>query len=466
MLTRTDPLAARFEALRAAEFSRLDVEGVAYLDYAGAGLHGRSQARAWAERLEQGVFGNPHSEHAPASLSEAALDFARAATLAHLGADPADYAVCFTANTSAAVKLVAEAHWFDRHHGLVLGADNHNSVNGAREFARAAGAPIYILPLDDELRLDDPAARLEAIARDGAGLLAFPAQSNFSGVRHPLALIDQAQALGFSVLVDAAGLGPGGGLDLGRHPADFVALSFYKLFGLPTGLGALVARHEALARLRRPWFSGGTVDFVSVRLSRHQLSAGHAGFEDGTPDFLSAGAVAPGFDFLDTIGRAAIGPRLQALTAEFLERAGALTHANGAPLVRVYGPGDLDRRGAVVAFNLLDPDGRVVPYAAVEAAAGRAGVALRGGCFCNPGAAEKAFDFPAEATARCLDQLAGSFSNQRFAECLGGDATVGALRVSFGIPTVRRDLDRALEVMEGFAGRRARAPQTASGSTS
>lgn len=36
------------------------------------------------------------------------------------------------------------------------------------------------------------------------------------------------------------------------------ALSFYKIFGYPTGLGALVARRDALAALTPRYFGGGT----------------------------------------------------------------------------------------------------------------------------------------------------------------------------------------------------------------
>ena len=43
------------------------------------------------------------------------------------------------------------------------------------------------------------------------GLLAFPAQSNFSGVHHPLALVAEAQARGFDVLLDAAAKMSGNG---------------------------------------------------------------------------------------------------------------------------------------------------------------------------------------------------------------------------------------------------------------
>src|SRR5205085_6847584 len=118
--------------------------------------------------------------------------------------------------------------------------------------------------------------------RAGKGLFAYPAQSNFSGVRHPLSLVRYAQARGYRVLLDAAALVPTSRLSLRAVPADFVALSFYKMFGYPTGLGALIARHDALDRLRRPWFSGGTVEFVSVHHAAHLLKDGVEAFEDGT----------------------------------------------------------------------------------------------------------------------------------------------------------------------------------------
>ena len=183
-----------FDALRAREFSRLDVQAIAYLDYAAAALYGRSQVDAYAERLARTVYGNPHSTHAPSLASMSDVAHAKAATLDFLDADPALYEVCLTANTSAALKLVAESYPFDGTRPLVLSADNHNSVNGAREFARAKGAAIVTLPLDAELRLDRPDARLAAIAgAHGAGLLAFPLQSNFSGVKHDPGLIATAQ---------------------------------------------------------------------------------------------------------------------------------------------------------------------------------------------------------------------------------------------------------------------------------
>src|SRR4029453_19105970 len=100
------------------------------------------------------------------------------------------------------------------------------------------------LPLRDDLRLYHPEAHLAQA--DPPGLFAFPAQSNFSGVRHPLSLVRRAQELGHHVLLDAAAYVPAHALSLRECPADFAAVSFYKMFGYPTGVGALIARRHAL----------------------------------------------------------------------------------------------------------------------------------------------------------------------------------------------------------------------------
>jgi len=259
-----------FDELRDREFSRLDAQKHAYLDYAGSALYGDSQLRAHQELLREGVFGNPHSDSAPSRASTEVIDTARRMVLLFFDVDERTHDVCFTANTSAAIKLVAEGYPFGPESGCYLAADNHNSVNGIREYARAAGARVRYLPLGDELRLLDPDMLLAEESLRGGGLVAFPAQSNFSGLQHPLELVTTARALGFDVLLDVAAFVPTHAFSLRRCPADFVALSFYKLFGYPTGVGALVARRDALARLRRPWFAGGTVTYASsppIRIS-------------------------------------------------------------------------------------------------------------------------------------------------------------------------------------------------------
>jgi selenocysteine lyase/cysteine desulfurase len=164
------------------------------------------------------------------------------------------------------------------------------------------------------------------------------------------------------VLLDASAFAPTNQLDLTSCQPDFVSLSFYKMFGYPTGVGALIARKEALARLSRPWFAGGTIAFSSVKalgggMDGYYLTPGVAGFEDGTVNYLSIPAVAIGLRWLDRIGLDLIHTRVTALTAWLLEEVQLLRHANGKAVVRVYGPRTCDERGATVALNFVDPSG-------------------------------------------------------------------------------------------------------------
>ena len=78
-----------------------------------------------------------------------------------------------------------------------------------------------------------------------------------------------------------------------------MALSFYKMFGYPTGVGCLLVRRSALDRLQRPWFAGGTVNFATVQGRAHLLSPGEAGFEDGTLNYLAIPAVEIGLRHLE-----------------------------------------------------------------------------------------------------------------------------------------------------------------------
>jgi len=441
----------RFEALRAREFGRLDEGGHVYLDYTGSGLYAASQLAELADLLGHRVLGNPHSESPTSSEATEIVEAARRDVLDFFGADPDVYAVAFTANASAALKLVGEAYPFGAGSRFVLLQDNHNSVHGIRSFAEAKGAEVLYLDLDRGLRM--AGAELPS-SGGGPSLFAYPAQSNFSGVQHPLELVRAARDAGYDVLLDAAAFVPTSRLDLSREGPEFACVSFYKMFGYPTGVGALIARRDALARLRRPWFAGGTVEYVSVQNRIHQLRVGAEGFEDGTPNFLGIAAVPAGLSFLRGVGIDAIHERVVQLTGRLLAILGSLRHPDGEPAVEIYGPRSTEARGGTVAFNMLDAGGRVVPYGVVERAAAAVGISVRGGCFCNPGAAEVAFGLSADQALRCFQALPrGTFSLKGFADCLDQDVAVGALRASLGIATNDADLDRLDAFLRDFVGR-------------
>jgi len=130
------------DELRATEYARLDRLGHVYLDYTGGGLYADAQVRAHANLLLDNVFGNPHSTN-PTSLANTRLvEHARNYVLEFFNATPEEYCVIFTSNASGALKLVGESYPFGPGDQYVLTFDNHNSVNGIREFAHAKGSQV------------------------------------------------------------------------------------------------------------------------------------------------------------------------------------------------------------------------------------------------------------------------------------------------------------------------------------
>ena len=238
---------------------------------------------------------------------------------------------------------------------------------------------------------------------------------------------------------------PSNRLDLSVVKPDFVPVSWYKVFGYPTGVGCLIARREALGRLRRPWFAGGSVHIASVQADWHTLAADEARFEDGTVSFLQIPDLESGLSWVNGITMDLIHRRVTCLTGWLLGRLAALRHGNGAPMARIYGPAGTRDRGGTVAFNLLDPGGRVVDERTVARDTAAAGISIRTGCFCNPGAVEGAFGLTKadwrtalRGRARTLDEYLG----------LLGMPSGGALRASVGMASNIGDVERFAAFVE------------------
>jgi molybdenum cofactor sulfurtransferase len=447
------------DALRAADFARLDERGLVYLDYTGGGLYGQSQIDQHHDLLASGVFGNPHSHNPTSTASTRLVEAARAAVLDFFRASPDEYEVVFTANASGALKLVGESYPFTTESCYLVSYDNHNSVNGIREFARRKGAEITYVPVrNPDLRLDtDLIARGLACAKPGSdNLFAYPAQSNFSGVRHPLEWVAEAQAAGWDVLLDAAAFVPTNRLDLSVVKPDFVPISFYKMFGYPTGAGVLFARRDKLAKLQRPWFAGGTITLASVQGdSWYRLAPGATGFEDGTVDYLGLPAITIGLEYLSEIGIETIHTRVSVLAGWLLEEMTSLRHTNGAPMVQIFGPETMDRRGATIAFYLLRPDGSPYDVYEVERLAGEESISVRTGCFCNPGDGEVAHNISRDEMAECFE-VPDVPVTLRHCQSIIQDATGKApntIRISLGIASNFADVYRFIAFARGFRDR-------------
>jgi selenocysteine lyase/cysteine desulfurase len=444
----------KLDELRATEYARLDRQGHVYLDYTGGGLYAESQLRDHMLLLCRGVFGNPHSKNLTSLAMTQLVEQTRDSVLKYFHASPEEYMVIFTQNSTGALKLIGESYPFAPGGTYLLTFDNHNSVNGIREFARAKGATVTYVPiLPPDLRADTDylAQALEAARLGKNNLFAYPAQSNFTGVQHPLEWIAQAQAKGWEVLLDAASFAPSNRLDLSRWHPDFVDISFYKIFGYPTGTGCLLVRKTAAQKLRRPWYAGGTITFSSVLANDHYLTPGPAGFEDGTVNYLSLPAVEIGLKFIEAVGIDLIHTRVTCLTGWLIDQLLALRHGNGEPVLRLYGPPNTQRRGGTIQVNFFDPDGELFDCNDVERLANEERISLRAGCHCNPGAREIALGFTQEELAACFRDK-DSMTFEQFLHVIDGKTT-GALRASLGLATTFADVYKYVQFAETFIDR-------------
>ncbi|KAM7495726.1 hypothetical protein LguiB_030335 [Lonicera macranthoides] len=412
--------------IRATQFNRLD--GVVYLDHAGATLYSELQMEAIFKDLTSNVYANPHSQSNSSSITCDNVEAVRQKILSFYNASPKEYKCIFTSGATAALKLVGEAFPWERQSSFMYTMENHNSVLGIREYALSKGAAAFAVDIEETELHSEPKSfgssikvvqhhiqrRSEAICQERGeptgsvyNLFAFPSECNFSGVRFNLDLVktikeDSQRILegspcntgSWMVLIDAAKGCATQPPDLSKYKADFVVMSFYKLFGYPTGLGALIVRNEAAKLLKKTYFSGGTVaasiadiDFVKRREDAEEL------FEDGTISFLSITSVLHGFKIIDSLTMPAISRHTASLATYVRNMLFALRHDNGSSVCKLYGVDNskvsCSVQGPIVSFNLKRPDGSWFGYREVEKLASLSGIQLRTGCFCNPGACAK-----------------------------------------------------------------------------
>lgn len=437
-----------FEILRNVEYKRLDKSNHTYLDYTGGNLYAKSQLMEHQDLLINNILGNPHSTNPSSQLATKLVEEARQKVIEFFNAE--DYHCIFTQNASNALKIVGESYPFTQNSHFLLLADNHNSVNGIRQFCLAKGGKVTYAPIYYEnLRLDNDFVLEQLKEKNNYEnkLFAFPAQSNVSGVKHDLKWIEIAQENGWDVLLDTAAFVPTNQLDLKEVQPDFVTVSFYKIFGFPTGIGCLLVNKNKFQKLQKPWFAGGTVSLVSVNSLHHFLINNHERFEDGTLNYLDIPAVKIGLDYIDEIGIHKINERVSSLRKYLYEKLENLKHDNGQPLIQIFGPKDHENIGGTMILGFYDEKGGRYPFEKIEELANQKNISIRSGCFCNPGIDE---------TNNCLtdhelSKYYSSHSKGNYKDMMYYLGKMrGATRISVGIATVKKDLDLFIDFAKGL----------------
>jgi molybdenum cofactor sulfurtransferase len=417
------------------------------------------------------LYGNPHSTSDPSQLSGHMVDSIREKTLAFFKADPEHFDIVFTANATAAIKLVGECFrdlasaspmsstfWYGYH------KDAHTSVVGIREMTKGNH---HCFTSDDEVEKWLNNSQTPSITPSSStipGLFCFPGQSNMTGRRLPLSWTRRLRQSNVPThqntysLLDAAVLATATQLDFSDPDAapDFTAVSFYKIFGFPD-LGALIVRKESGHILGwRKYFGGGTVNSLTVL---HEPSVQkkdatlHDALEDGTLPFHNIIALGCAIDVhmklygsMKTISR-----HTSFLSRHLYLGMVNLHHFNGTPLCVIYNDvperceyGDSVTQGATVAFNLVNADGGYIGHSQVEKIANEKGIFLRSGGLCNAGGIASYLHVEPWQFKRAWS--AGHRCGEEGIDVVSGKPT-GVVRASLGAMSTIADVDTFLDFL-------------------
>lgn len=381
--------------------------------------------------------------------------------LEFFSADPDHFDVVFTANATAAVKLV-----MDCFSGVKGGFDYcyhlncHTSLVGVRELARRS----HCFATDEQIEgwLEDRWQPFKTGHGDQPTLFAYPAQSNMNGQRLPLQWAHQLRKSGNHpstyTLLDAAAFVSTTPLDLSDHitAPDFIALSFYKIFGFPD-LGALIVRKASAHILEhRKYFGGGTTEMTTCLeekpwVVRKEASL-YARLEDGTIAIRSILALRCAFDnhrqlfgSMDDVSQ-----HTSWLGQEMYERLSTIKHANGIPVCHFYKAikstyGDSKVQGATVALNIRKSDGSWEGPYAVGAMLREHKVLVRTGSLCNPAGMASALGL---SPSDIRTAYAEGFRCNQPDDVRTGDILFGMVRVTLGAMSTLEDVEAFVRIIE------------------
>uniref|UniRef100_A0A3Q2XHM9 Molybdenum cofactor sulfurase n=1 Tax=Hippocampus comes TaxID=109280 RepID=A0A3Q2XHM9_HIPCM len=449
------------------EFTRM--KGTIYLDHAANTLYPESLVRSYSLDISRNVYGNPHSHNASSRLTHETMERVRYRILQHFNTTPEEYSVIFTSGCTAAIKLAAEVFPWRSQTESEAGShfcyltDNHTSVVGIRGLTSNRGVvTLPVSPQEVENRAKDKILGEVAVCQT-PHLFCYPAQSNYSGTKYPLSHVEGLQARRlypacdhrghWFVLLDAASLVSCSPLNLQDCPADFVPISFYKIFGFPTGLGALLVRNHAAGILKKTYFGGGTAAaYLSSEDYYVQAANVSDRFEDGTVSFLDIIALNHSFEALYRItgGMQNIQQHTFGLARYTYMLLSSLCHGNGRPVTQMYTLGQFDSpstQGAILNFNLIDSCGEIIGYSQVDRMASLYNIHVRTGCFCNTGACQSFLGITNQEMRRNLQ--AGHVCGDTI-DLVNGQPT-GSVRVSFGYMSTFDDCQKFLSfVVECF----------------
>ena len=278
--------------------------------------------------------------------------------------------ILFTAGTTHGINLVASGYGALMQDGdevIVSASEHHSNIVPWQLACQRSGAILKVIPMNEYGILD-----LEAYSRlltERTKIVCVQHVSNALGNIHPIKeIIELAHQRGAVVIVDGAQAAPHLQIDVQALDVDFYAVSGHKMYA-PTGIGMLYGKEALLLAL--PPYQGGGEMIKEVCFEKSTYADLPYKFEAGTPNICGGIAFGAAIDYMHSLGLADMAAYEHKLLAYAIEK---LQTIEG---IILYGNPDLEKRTAVISFNLKG----IHPYD-VGTILDKMGIAVRTGHHC------------------------------------------------------------------------------------
>jgi len=309
--------------------------------------------------------------------------------------------VAFTLNATQAINMALKGFLRPGDH-VVTSSIEHNAMWRPLQALQRRGVRLTAVPCAPDGTMDP--ADVEGALRRHTRLVAMLHASNVLGTVLPIPEVAEvAHRHGALLLVDAAQTAGAYPIDMQAMGIDLLAFAGHKGTYGPHGTGGLVL---SPAIQLETWMEGGSGVLSRPDTMPEELPMR---LEAGTQNAAGLAGLLAGVKFVLEQGVDRIRAHEMALAGRLIERLQAV------PGLRVLGPGDLERRTAVVSVTVQD-------YVPDQLAA----------------VLDKVFDVATRAGLHCAPQA------HRVAETLDR----GALRFSPGFFTTAQEVDYAVESLQ------------------
>lgn len=343
-------------------------------------------------------YSNPHSLNNISLNTTNKIIEIRNKILNYVNASSEVYDCIFTSGTTHGLKIIGEYFNWNPNNKFIYTIDNHTSVIGIREYALMKGSKIEVIDfINNKLQVistfSDDNYKNTNSNNEYSNLFIMPAESNFSGKIYNRELVNQVkEKYGNTIfLYDVAKYISTDKLNMSDNLIDIVPISFYKIFGFPTGLGALIVKKSITKYLTKTYYGGGTTLINSANSNFHKKKSHFIEqYEDGSPNYVNIIYLDKLLDqTIDTV-------KVKKLTFYFLQKIRELKHKNEKKVFEIY---DINincdyeefckKHGSIIAFNLIRSTGKYIDYKQVEILLNSKNIYVRTGSLCNNGSCTK-----------------------------------------------------------------------------